>query len=620
MLRIKRYTVFILILILLLCACGKQQEPEQTTSPVITTTVPETTAAPTEPSIPWIESAGMPWDEDGVLLELPLTIPDGMHYHSSMEFCGDLLLWSIDDHRAGHYALELCLVDLLTGQVMAQRDIGISDYIAPQALGDSLYICDDATGLILQLNDKLETADQWNLTPAEGDWFMGSEQTVYQFLGGKKLYETNITTGEMTAVLEGDPDVWAYITEPGMLYMDYYRVDTGAKAMALLDLSTGAVMEAPSSVKFNTIKFKDDVWLCSTYRDQNQYFIYDGDYQVMVSTGEAYLEILPGKQLLLTGIDGNELFLYDLQGKLISKCRIFDEYCYYSANCLTYNEEFDGYFLWLSGEAAGGRLLFWDLTKEIQGEDLSLDKIPEPDEAQQALAKRVDELSRELGLNILIGEDCDTVFDDFIATRVTDNYSINVALDTLQEALSSYPEGFIRQLRFDSVQGITIQLVSDLIATGNGREGDGYIAFAQQMWDHYLVVIDIDDVGVDTYYHEFSHIIDSYLAWDAMNREDALFSEEGWNACNPSWFAGYTYDYSWEQTVKNYDWFIDTYSTISPTEDRARVMEYAMSEYGGSYFTGRKGLEGKLDYYCRCIRDAFDTTGWAETVLWEQYN
>jgi hypothetical protein len=45
-----------------------------------------------------------------------------------------------------------------------------------------------------------------------------------------------------------------------------------------------------------------------------------------------------------------------------------------------------------------------------------------------------------------------------------------------------------------------------------------------------------------------------------------------------------------------------------------------MSEYGGSYFTGRKGLEGKLDYYCRCIRDAFDTTGWAETVLWEQYN
>ena len=70
---------------------------------------------------------------------------------------------------------------------------------------------------------------------------------------------------------------------------------------------------------------------------------------------------------------------------------------------------------------------------------------------------------------------------------------------------------------------------------------------------------------------------------------------------------------------KEYGYFVDSYSTINPTEDRARVMEYAMSSYGAWTFEDAKGLTEKLDYYCRCIRQAFDTTGWPEIVRWEQY-
>ena len=65
--------------------------------------------------------------------------------------------------------------------------------------------------------------------------------------------------------------------------------------------------------------------------------------------------------------------------------------------------------------------------------------------------------------------------------------------------------------------------------------------------------------------------------------------------------------------------FVDGYATISPTEDRARVMEYAMIESGEWTFRDSPVLQKKLDYYCRCIRDAFDTTGWKPTELWEQY-
>ena len=104
-----------------------------------------------------------------------------------------------------------------------------------------------------------------------------------------------------------------------------------------------------------------------------------------------------------------------------------------------------------------------------------------------------------------------------------------------------------------------------------------------------------------------------------MNRENALFNEDDWCGMNPGWFPGYTYDYSWEQYVQDYSAFVDSYSTINPTEDRARVLEYAMVDYGYWTFEGCEILLNKLDYYCCCIRNAFDTTGWPDTVLWEQY-
>ena len=44
-----------------------------------------------------------------------------------------------------------------------------------------------------------------------------------------------------------------------------------------------------------------------------------------------------------------------------------------------------------------------------------------------------------------------------------------------------------------------------------------------------------------------------------------------------------------------------------------------MIESGEWTFRDSPVLQKKLDYYSRCIRDAFDTTGWKPTELWEQY-
>ena len=63
-------------------------------------------------------------------------------------------------------------------------------------------------------------------------------------------------------------------------------------------------------------------------------------------------------------------------------------------------------------------------------------------------------------------------------------------------------------------------------------------------------------------------------------------------------------------------YFIDDYSMINATEDRARIFEYAV-ENRGTLFRDAPGLIAKLQYYSDCIRDCFDTALWPEITAWE---
>ena len=52
------------------------------------------------------------------------------------------------------------------------------------------------------------------------------------------------------------------------------------------------------------------------------------------------------------------------------------------------------------------------------------------------------------------------------------------------------------------------------------------------------------------------------------------------------------------------------------TEDRSEIFGTAIDDYiNGIYddarFTDDSPIRNKLDYYSRCIRDGFDTRGWA---------
>ena len=135
------------------------------------------------------------------------------------------------------------------------------------------------------------------------------------------------------------------------------------------------------------------------------------------------------------------------------------------------------------------------------------------------------------------------------------------------------------------------------------------------------MALDIYTICENNVYHEITHITDGRLSWDAQLRSDALFSEESWNKLLPEGFA-YAQTYQdltgssvWEYVNSGY--FVNDYACRFPTEDRATMMEMAIT--GNDFiFEVNPHLYDKLEYYSECIRDCFNTEGWPETTAWEK--
>ena len=125
--------------------------------------------------------------------------------------------------------------------------------------------------------------------------------------------------------------------------------------------------------------------------------------------------------------------------------------------------------------------------------------------------------------------------------------------------------------------------------------------------------------------HEIAHLIDRRLEFLSQYKDDIVFSEKKWNTYNPDNFA---YLESYDNYENNPDYgkyskyFIDPYGTTYATEDRAElfgtVMDNALSGItDDSQFAPDTVLYDKMKYYCDCIRDGFNTEGWADTLPWE---
>jgi len=229
---------------------------------------------------------------------------------------------------------------------------------------------------------------------------------------------------------------------------------------------------------------------------------------------------------------------------------------------------------------------------------------------------RADALEERFGVDILLHREPIEPYD-YAFTFEYQVSAIEDCLDALETAMEKFPEGFFETAAsvtesgtfhislVRAMEGTEFNTVTDAVGLQYWIEGDAYIALLSQS-------------GLEqNFYHELSHALDTYVYANSIHYDF-------WADNNPK---GFDYDYSYTEYENHWDSpylepetraFIDSYSMTYPHEDRARVLEYAMTDGNADYFT-TETMQAKLKQLCLGIRQAF---GWKKcegTFLWEQY-
>lgn len=200
---------------------------------------------------------------------------------------------------------------------------------------------------------------------------------------------------------------------------------------------------------------------------------------------------------------------------------------------------------------------------------------------------------------------------------------VGAALRKIDSILSAYPEHYFDQLVFGDHDRL------ELVLVGFCPVGMGYVAACPEYAgeaDGRLVLelcLDIENSGLidELDYnlpHELAHLTDWYLQYLSDTEEGHLFSEEAWNALNPE---GFEYSYGDEDMeLAAYDaafeYFSYSYGCCNPLEDRATLFGFLMqNHFRGTVSALTPQQYAKLEFYSRCIRDAFGD--WPEAAAWE---
>ncbi len=516
------------------------------------------------------------------------------------------------------------------GSLLGEITLKASGFMTVQLSEDRIGICDSGLGQVIILDRMLQLETIYQLEADWQDWYLSSDlQTLYQFdtmngITARALHENDATYSEKNVILDNVANVYLKKKNKDSVVFSYVQKDTQKTASRNLNLKTGMIENVPVLGDVAGGTYANGTWFIQDAANWGEYYVIKNGERKIAFWEENRFDLLEplGHLLALTG-DGRTLNLYEVDGSFISKCQFLDgEDCFIGHEIL-WSDLWNGYIFLQYGSDMKPKLMFWDIysASEIE-EDFSFrtEEQSGGSSAESYLYERAEEMEKSYGVEILIADECQLEYNTFSSWAVNDTESIENALSVLEEALSQYPEGFFEQLCYGNIRHIQIELVGGLVVNNPEEYTGSYAAFASNETDHYLMVFDSYLLYAGTLFHEVAHIIDARLTWDSDIREDALFSEEAWLALQPEGFTfPNTYGELTEETLNfaNSGYFVMDYSCRYPTEDRATMMEVAMSD-GGYTFTQNPKLYDKLEFYSDCIRDCFDTTGWPDIVKWEE--
>ena len=576
------------------------------------------------------------WEDNENLYEVPLAMLDGVEQANVYRFGDDLLLtYDAYDEEKGKSVYVIKLVSLETGELLYEQQLESLTFATVQVLDEHIAINDLGDAKCYLLDSKLELLNTYDLP---GGMFCLDKKgkNAYQFTYDQGIKVIDLDTGKYDILLENGANVYLCEASGNEATFVYTDRDTLFRSSGVLDLNSGEIHAVESPYAFNELEASGSIWLGDVegvtpfyvLSDGTEQGIFYGDISATVGINNA-----SGHMVICNTIGAGDHFLlvYDNQGNLLSSCDV-NGLSLYEMMDFAWFEEYNGYVFSLSDEENQAHLMFWELSGEIVEDDLGLEDVMESVKApvgtavRKELFDRAENLSEKYGVEILIADQCDTVFTDHSADLLLEEADIEQALDTVDYVLSRYPEGFFEQLKHNAYKEIEIQLVG--ILEKDYSEGDityvsgGFVNYSYM--GKLLMALDARPMNLDdeinpilegTMYHEFSHIIDKRLEYDSIYREDASYSENGWLNLNPD---GFEYNDSYYGTLdpQYADYFVDHYACTNSTEDRARIMESAMWN-DVSVFEGKEGLTEKLRYYSEGIRDSFDVTGWPKILPWE---
>lgn len=613
--------------------------PTPTPAPTPTPTpTPEPTPTPTpEPEIRILDNRQAA-DEDGVLWYVPNERVEGWLQQDLVLLGENLLLFGNEPSTdGGGMGVDLAVLSLETGEVLHETvlpDIGLPGL---QICSGRVVVADWMDGDVYLLDDTLEVIQEYHPERAAygGVYVSPDLTTVYYISQTDGIQTVDLISGETGTLLEQTWGLYSAGLCGDAVSLSYTDLETQMSSCAVLDLEKGTVEQVPFKGYFYNVECSDDLWMAGLLANDGSYYLGRSERPSVFSTGanSGMADLLHGPTRLLFSRyeeDGSStLTLYDTDGTFLSRCVLSSQWSgLYSEP--VWSEEDGGYYFLVTDWSGKDILLFWDVSVPLTGESLELasayDTVPEPEGVvSQSLYARADRIQAFYGFKVLIAEQSRTTFSDFEAAREMNEWYIASALEDLEEVLASYPEGMTGQLVYGSQSEIEVHLVGALTKTDLPERVSGFSTFSGFVTTEpgkSLLVVDITRPGSlkQTLYHEMTHLIDNKLAFDAKLREDALYSEEVWDALNP---AGFTYPETYDQLPEEIytdgyeSWFIDIYSRTYAKEDRARIMEHAMMGNGWA-FSASPGRWAKLEYLCRCIRDCFNTTGWPERTQWEK--
>ena len=522
------------------------------------------------------------------------------------------------------FYLDLKSVSLTDGSVLALEKYPTGRNTKVQTSGNRVSFIDPSIGSVTILDDKLKETAQYQVDSSDSSyWYLSTDQ--------KTLFCLDLDSGISSIDLASDtrtdlisPAMQISICGESSHYVIFSYIDGQSQknCNACLNLDSGTIEPTPLTGELSTgCSRNDKAWVLSGFADLNSYLIHTPESDQQTSREEKELFCLsPQNHLLATNLSWRKLNLYDVNGNFISGCSLpEDEMSYAQAN-LIWSDYWNGYFF---TDMIGNdvKLIFWDISAEVSGSDLPLepkqnDSVSAGTSTDADLYTKARELSEQFGVDIRIADQCRLDYEDYTADAENNPEKISNALDMLEETMAVYPTGFFSQLTYGEVRTLRIELVKDLVPTGEFLPS---AAFTQEQSDYNIIVLDTPSVSAWNFHHEISHVIDNRLSWDSVLRPESLYNEESWLALQPEGFD-YAYSYtdipSHTSDYADSGYFVMDYAMTYPTEDRATVFEAATNED----YTFEKGspLWTKLDFYCRCIRDCFDTDGWPAVTVWEQ--